>query len=779
VQLVLTEKPSVARDIARVLGVKRQAEGYLESDELIVTWAYGHLLELCPPEAYNPAWKKWTLQDLPLLPGEFRLAPSGDEGARRQLAVIATLLDRAETVVCATDAGREGELIFRSIVSYLGGAGKPVHRLWISSMTDEAIKKGFAALRAGAEFDRLYQAARCRRESDWIVGMNLTRLYTLLHGTAGEVLSVGRVQTPVLAMIVQRYLEIQGFRAETYFSLETRYRGVRFKYEHERLTDAAAAHALLAELVPAPLTIVSLERREQEYVPPLLFDLTGLQRVANIKYGLTAEQTLEVAQKLYEGKVLTYPRTDSSYLTTDLVPTLPALLEKLRPLRPAAVEGLDLSNLPITPRLVDDSKVGDHHAIIPTGVLPTKPGQDESRIYDLVLDRFLAAFYPPCLKALTTVHADLAGHRFKAGGVEVLRPGWHVVLPEERTKEGKEGDEEQGLPQFTVGEKGEHRPELLSKKTKAPRHHTEASLLAAMETAGKDCEDEDLRQALKDKGLGTPATRAGIIELLCRRGYMFRQGKRLLPSERGIRLEALVRDHRLKSAEMTGEWEARLKSMERGKGDPAAFMAEITEFTRTLIDGNRGELAVAHARDLGPCPRCGRPVIRGRKDFGCSGFREGCSFVLPSQPEGFLLGFRQVAEVLRYGRTLAPLSSDQPGRERSFALLDTETGISLVPAGTKPETMEGQVGTCPICGGEILEDQWRYACRYLRRGCAFELRKTLAGRSMERDILDSLLTSRRTPPLSGFLSSRTGKTFTAALRVSEDGGVVFDFENKN
>lgn len=769
--VILCEKPSVARDIAKVLKVNGRHDGYIANDAYAITWAFGHLVGPVDPEGYDPALKKWSIDSLPIVPETFKLRAIGDDGAIKQLATIKELCSKATGIICATDAGREGELIFRYIMAYLGVSGKPVKRLWISSMTDTAIAKGFAELRDGSEFDKLAHAARCRSEADWLVGMNATRLYTLLFGLGNDLLSVGRVQTPVLAMLVARFFEINAFVPEEYYSLSTIYRETTFKYEKERVSTKADADALLAAVNGQLLTITDIQRKEQSYDPPLLLDLTTLQRVANIKYGFSADQTLKAAQELYEGKAITYPRTDSNYLSADMKSKVPGILEGLRVLRPEHIAALHLDKLPSPKRIYDDAKVSDHHAIIPTEVLPKRLSPDLQKIYDLIVDRFIAAFYPNCLKAHTTVSASVVGHRFIATGTEMLKLGWKEIIPEDKAE--KEGDKEaeQKLPSFAIGESGPHKPKVAQKKTQPPRHYTEASLLAAMETAGKQLDDEELRQAMKEKGLGTPATRAGIIELLFKRQYAQRLQKKILPTEKGVRLITLIRDPRLKSPELTGDWEYKLKQIEKGNQDHAAFMSEITAFTRALIEENRYDVAATlQQQDLGKCPRCGKPVIKGKRDYGCSGYREGCTFVMPATYGGFDLRERHIREILSFGRLLLPLPTvDAKGK--SYVAIDKDGNPCVIPIKEGAEKVSAKgADVCPACGGQIKEGPKAFVCQFFRQGCGFILYKSMSGKEMSREILAQLQQHKRTERMDGF-TSKQGKPFSAALVIQTDGSL--------
>ena len=502
---------------------------------------------------------------------------------------------------------------------------KPFRRLWLSSLTRRAISDAFQHLKPGRDYDALYAAAKCRSEADWIVGLNGTRNYTVRYGADGILWSVGRVQTPVLALVVRRDDEIRAFRPEPFWELRTRYRETLFKYAGDRFREEAEAQRLLARVQGQLLTITQIDRKQERSQPPQLYDLTELQRDMNRRYGLSAAATLEAAQALYEKKLITYPRTDSRYLSSDLKREIPDILRSLREIRPAEIDRLDLAALRFTGRIVDDRKVSDHHAIIPTGSLPGSLASAEQKVFDAVVTRLIAAFYPACEKEVTTVQAVSQDVPFRARGYRVLDPGWTVLYPR-RADDKEDDDESQALPQFRPGERGPHEPSVEQGETTPPKPYTENTLLGAMETAGKLVDDEQLRELLKEKGLGTPATRAAIIETLLKRKYLERQRKTLTATDLGRYLIAVVQNPELKSPELTGQWEGQLRQIEAGRLDPQRFMAEIAEYTRRIVSG--AETGGVDENRWGDCPRCSRPVIQGKRGFGCSGWRDGCSFVL-------------------------------------------------------------------------------------------------------------------------------------------------------
>lgn len=792
-KVVLAEKPSVARDIAKHLGASTRGNGFLEGNGWSVTWAFGHLIELQEPEDYNPKWKVWRLSDLPIVPSPFQLRPRSDGSAGDQLRTIKRLFEEAEEIVCATDAGREGELIFRYILDWTGCTAKPAKRLWISSLTDEAIAGGFAALKPASDFHRLYQAARCRSEADWIVGMNATRFFTVEYGRRKLLLSLGRVQTPILALIVGRDLDVETFLAQDFWEVVTVCEGATFKHTGGKFDAEAKAQAIVEKVTGQDLVITGVEKKNRLAHPPLLYDLTSLQRDMNKRHGFTAERTLQLAQSLYESKHLTYPRTDSCYLTTDLEPTIAPLLEKLRALKPTEIEPLDLAALNFTKRIVDDSKVSDHHAIIPTNVLGDRLSGDEAKVYDAVVTRLIAAFYPSAIRAVTTVDAVSAEEPFRARGTVIVDPGWEALYGNDdssaasetaKTKgkkkksdddEAEEDDAKQVLPDFQEGAHHPHEPALSVGKTSAPKRFNEASLLQLMETAGKIVTDETLKEALKEKGVGTPATRASIIEVLIKRGYVERKRKALISTDSGRALIALVRDERLKSPELTGEWEFRLKQIEKGEYDPAKFMSEVETYTREILRDRARQ--TIDLRNLGPCPTCHAPVIRGRQDYGCSRWKEGCTFVLPSKVWGKAISPLLAREILVHKRSLLPHRIEVDGKTH-FAHLGFDKKGKLTFDDAELERKSDDVdslGTCPVCGGDIVAGKVGFGCSNWKNGCQFVIWKTIAQKEITLDIARALLEDEETELLEGFVS-KAGKPFSAKLKL-EDGEVKFEFPN--
>jgi DNA topoisomerase-3 len=650
-KVIITEKPSVARDIAGVLKITGKKNGYIEGRGCAITWAFGHLVTLLDPGEYDPALKKWSLSSIPFVPKEFKLKLIENRGVSEQFETIKNLCQNAEEIICATDAGREGELIFRYILALSDCEDKPIRRLWLSSLTPDAIKDAFKDLKDGHDYDPLYEAARCRSESDWIVGLNATRYYTVRHGRTGgsgdRVLwSIGRVQTPVLAMIVQRDDEVFKFRPQPFWELTTKYRDVVFKHTGKRFEKPDKAQLLLEKITGQPFSITGVTGKQKKEQPPQLFDLTTLQREINKSHGLSAADTLTATQNLYESKLVTYPRTDSRYLSADMKPRIPKIFEQLKSIRAEQIQLLELTKLPFTKRIVDDKKVTDHHAIIPTGMTPRSIGHNEQLVYEAIVTQFIAAFYPVCVKKITTVDGQSNTVKFQAKGTLIVEPGWSVLFPKKKKKKKEDGtDDEQTLPAFEKNESGAHEPSMREGKTKPPKSFNENTLLGAMESAGKFVDDDTMREALKERGIGTPATRAAIIETLLRRNYIRRNKKQIRATDMGRCLIALIHDPLLKSPEMTGEWEEKLKQIERKEANAADFMSGIAAYTRGLIENSSS--AQLDTTRLGDCPLCGKKVIQGKTAYGCSGWKEGCDFVIEARYKDLALTRNQLQVLLQ------------------------------------------------------------------------------------------------------------------------------------
>jgi DNA topoisomerase-3 len=708
----IAEKPSVAHDIAEVLGAKVRKEGYFEGNGYQVTWTFGHLCTLKEPHEYTPSWKSWSLGSLPMIPPRFGIKLIDDPGIEKQFHIIERLMGQAEMIINCGDAGQEGELIQRWVMQK-AGAKCPVKRLWISSLTEEAIREGFAHLKDQQEFQPLYEAGLSRAIGDWTLGMNATRLYTLKYGQNKQVLSIGRVQTPTLALIVNRQKEIENFVPKQYWELKTLYRDTLFsaivrksdeelaeeaaqekenpaarkkaapKEDANRgippITDRKTGEELLQRIQNAPFTITDITAKKGTEAPPRLFDLTSLQVECNKKFSYSADMTLQLIQSLYEKKVATYPRVDTTFLSDDIYPKCPKILEGIKDYArfTAPLAGRQLLK---SKKVFDNSKVTDHHAIIPTGVQPQGLTDMEKRVFDLVARRFIAVFYPDCKFSTTTVTGEADSIEFKVSGKQILDPGWRVIFAKDTEEESKEGEEESVLPAFSKGESGPHQPQLNEKWTQPPRPYTEATLLRAMETAGKLVDNDELRDALKENGIGRPSTRAAIIETLFKRHYIRKERKNLIATPTGVELIQLIREELLKSAELTGIWEKKLREIERRNYDAATFLSElkqmVTDIVYTVLRDNsnrrvtvmpeepKAPAAKPAAREkktekkttarkkkdapspapanslpegdaiVGqPCPLCGKgTILKGKTAYGCSEWKNGCTFRKPFDP---------------------------------------------------------------------------------------------------------------------------------------------------
>ena len=692
----IAEKPSVAKDIADILGARTRHEGYLEGNGYQVTWTFGHLCTLKEPHEYTPSWKSWSLGSLPMIPPRFGIKLIADPGIEKQFKVIERLMQAADGIINCGDAGQEGELIQRWVMQK-AGAKCPVKRLWISSLTEESIREGFAHLKDQQEFQPLYEAGLSRAIGDWVLGMNATRLYTLKYGQNKQVLSIGRVQTPTLALIVNRQLEIEHFVPKQYWELKTTYRGTLFaalvrksdeelaeeeakekenpqarkkprKEDANRgippIMDEATGLALLERIKDKPFTVTDVTKKNGTEAPPRLFDLTSLQVECNKKYAFSADDTLRLIQSLYEKKVTTYPRVDTTFLSDDIYPKCPNILRGLTDYRvfTAPLEGKTLNK---SKKVFDNSKVTDHHAIIPTGVPPTNLSEMERRVFDLVARRFIAVFYPDCKFATTTVLGEADGIEFRVNGKQILDQGWRVLFNREAANapaedNDKPGDDERTLPAFAKGESGLHVPELNEKWTQPPKPYTEATLLRAMETAGKLVDNDELRDALKENGIGRPSTRAAIIETLFKRRYIRKEKKNLIATSTGVELIGLIREELLKSAELTGIWEKKLREIERRSYDPRRFLEELKQMVADIVhqvlsdntnrrvstqeniveEVKKGVKRRAAAKKKAnpkpdprpvfegqPCPLCGKGhIIKGKAAYGCSEWKNGCTF---------------------------------------------------------------------------------------------------------------------------------------------------------
>jgi len=631
----IAEKPSVARDIAEILGAKTRKDGYIEGNGYQVTWTFGHLCGLLEPHEYAPEWKAWALSQLPMIPQRFGIKVMNDSGIQKQFKVIETLMANADEVINCGDAGQEGELIQRWVMQK-ALCKCPVKRLWISSLTEESIREGFKKLKDQSEYQRLYEAGLSRAIGDWLLGMNATRVYTLKYGKNRQVLSIGRVQTPTLALIVNRQLEIENFKPEAYWELKTVYRDTIFSASKGRFASVEEGTNFLETVKTADFYVTDINTKKGTESAPRLFDLTSLQVECNKKFGFSADETLKLIQILYEKKVTTYPRVDTTYLSDDMYPKIADILKGIKDYELLTKPLLE-TKIPKTKKVFDNTKVTDHHAIIPTGVQPSSLNDNEKRVFDLVARRFIANFYPECKISTTTVLGEVEKIEFKVNGKQILEPGWRVVFEKAKTDEEKEQeDDEKTLPLFEKGESGPHEPTLAEKWTSPPKPYTEATLLRAMETAGKLVDNDELRDALKENGIGRPSTRAAIIETLFKREYIRKERKNLIATNTGVDLIQTIQEELLKSAELTGLWEKKLRQVERGDYAAKDFLEELKEMVRQIVfnvkSDNRRAFTSNSASEQNHiignlCPLCGKgTIIKGNTAFGCSEWKNGCTY---------------------------------------------------------------------------------------------------------------------------------------------------------
>ena len=663
-KVCIAEKPSVAREIAEVLGATKRMNGYIEGNGYQVTWTFGHLCTLKEPHDYADEWKRWSLSALPMIPPRFGIKLISNPTYEQQFKVIETLMQNAEMVINCGDAGQEGELIQRWVMQK-AGCTCPVYRLWISSLTEEAIREGFQHLKEQTEFRTLYEAGLSRAIGDWLLGMNATRLYTIRYGQNRQVLSIGRVQTPTLALIVNRQAEIDNFKPEPYWELKTIYRNTTFSATKGKFTKKEEGEAFLEVVQKEDFTVTDISEKKGKEYAPRLFDLTSLQVECNKKFAFTADDTLKLIQSLYEKKVTTYPRVDTTFLSDDIYPKVPNTLKGLVDYTELTAPVL-AAKIPKSKRVFDNSKVTDHHAIIPTGVPARNLTENERKVYDLVTRRFIAAFYPDCDISTTTVLGKVDKVDFKVTGKQILKPGWRVVFGAEQKDPDAEPTEEEGvLPDFVKGESGPHKPILKETWTTPPKPYTEATLLRAMETAGKLVDNDELRDALKENGIGRPSTRAAIIETLFKRNYIRKERKNLYPTATGVELIDTIHEELLKSAELTGLWEKKLRQIERGTYEARTFLEELKQMVNQVVinvlsDQSTRRITIEEAVKEQPkeekkekkprkprakkeeapkektapkqpekpvCPVCKKgSILRGKTAYGCSEYKNGCTF---------------------------------------------------------------------------------------------------------------------------------------------------------
>lgn len=735
-KVCIAEKPSVAREIAAVLGANTKRDGYYEGNGYAVTYTFGHLCTLKEPNDYKPHWKSWDLNNLPMLPDKFETKVVANSGIQKQFKIVKSLFDKATLVINCGDAGQEGELIQRWVMNEAQYKGE-VQRLWISSLTTEAIKEGFNSLKPSANYDNLYYAGFSRAIGDWLLGMNATRLYTVKYGGFKQVLSIGRVQTPTLAMVVDRFKEIENFKPQPYWELQTLYRETLFNYEEGRFLNKEDGAVLANKVKESDFEIISVEKKNGNEFAPKLFDLTGLQVYCNTKFGFSADETLKIVQTLYEQKVVTYPRVDTTFLPNDIYPKVAGILQNLTNYA-TLTEPLLGKKIKKSPKVFNDKKVTDHHAIIPTGI-QNNLQYNQQQVYDIITRRFIAVFYDDCLVANTTVMGKAADVVFKTTGKEIIKKGFRIVFEDPNTKE-KEADL---LPSFIVGEKGPHLPSFLEKETKPPNQFTEATLLRAMETAGKQVDDEDLRELMKENGIGRPSTRANIIETLFRRQYIVRNKKQVLPTTTGIQLIDTIQNELVKSAELTGSWEKQLKDIEKGDFTAASFINNMKKMIAVLVDEVRLETrrtTISHAAAVlseaakvvkikaagitaETCPKCKKgTLLKGKSAFGCSNYKAGCTFVLPFTFAEKKISENQYLRLLQKGSTVNLKDfKTEAGTVEGLLRFDDHFHLKLEPKKVIEKRIQNDLN-CPKClEGTILKGNSAYGCSQYKLGCDFKV----------------------------------------------------------
>jgi DNA topoisomerase-3 len=781
-KVCIAEKPSVAKEIAEIVGAKQRKDGYWEGNGYQVTWTFGHLCELKEPHEYDSAYREWNLNMLPILPLKFGIKLKNDKGIEKQFNTISTLFENAEEIINCGDAGQEGELIQRWVLAK-SNCRKPMKRLWISSLTEEAIRDGFKKLKDAKDYDSLYHAGYSRAAADWLLGMNATRLYTIKYGNGNrQVLSVGRVQTPTLAMIVNRQIEINNFRSAVFFELKTKYREVIFNAQMERFAgdEKQKAEELLNSIKNKEFTIAFVDTKKGKESPPRLFDLTSLQVECNKRFGFSAEDTLKTIQNLYEKKIVTYPRVDTTYLPNDMYPKIPGIMQNMVNYQ-SLINPLLSEPIRKSTKVFDDKKVTDHHAIIPTDVRAQGLMGAEANVYDMIAKRFIAAFYKDCEVSNTTVLGTVSEIEFKATGKQILDAGWRIVYYKEVVDED-EKEETQILPEFVKGEKGSHEAFLAEGKTSPPKAFTEATLLRAMETAGKQIDDEELRDLMKDNGIGRPSTRAAIIETLFRRNYIKRERKNLVATVTGMELIQCINNELLKSAEMTGNWEYKLRQIEKGEYKADSFLQEMKQMVSDLVLQVKGESgkriavesAVTKTKSKDDqkiiCPKCKvGTMLKGKSAMGCSHFKSGCDFKIPFELIGKKLSDNQMNALADKGKTsvikgflMGGIKKDgilklMPSFNIEFEELAAETKV-------KP-SKEKEFWVCPKCkNGNILKGNSAYGCSTWKSGCTFRLPFEFMGKQLSEANIQCLIKKGETGEIKGFL--RDGKKVNGKLKLN-------------
>ncbi|TKG96491.1 type IA DNA topoisomerase [Puteibacter caeruleilacunae] len=756
----IAEKPSVAKEIATILGANSRRDGYFEGNGYQITWTFGHLCTLKEPNDYTDRWKYWNLSTLPMIPPKFSIKLIDDSGIKKQFSIIEKLMEKATGVINCGDAGQEGELIQRWVMAKARCTAE-VKRLWISSLTEEAIKEGFEKLLPASEFDNLYAAGSARAIGDWLLGMNATRLYTLKYGSNRQVLSIGRVQTPTLALIVNRQKEIENFVPQPYWELKTKYREATFSSVKGRFSKKEDAQIVLQEILNTELQVTNVQTKNTTEHPPRLFDLTSLQVECNRKFNMSAEDTLKIIQALYEKKLTTYPRVDTTFLSNDIYKKVPGTLKRLKGYEELTQPIFAGGKIRKSKKVFDDKKITDHHAIIPTGVIRMDLSPSEKNVYDIVTKRFIAVFYPDCKAANTTVLAKVEKHEFKATGKQILDPGWRVVFKGEKSTTQ---NDENILPAFTVGEKGPHEPDLAEKQTQPPKFYTEASLLRAMETAGKNVDDEELRDLMKENGIGRPSTRANIIETLLRRRYIRKERKRLVATSTGVELIDTIQNELLKSAELTGQWEKKLKQIESGEYQVSQFMEELKQMvTDIVIQVKRSQKKyitieeepekkkkTSTEKSKAPvkltCPKCKEgELLKGKSAWGCSKWKEGCQFRLPIEFMGKKLSENQIKQLISKGKTgLIKGFSTDDGKVNGILHFNDNHELTFEKEEEKPLI-------CPNCGqGTIVQGKSAWGCNNFKNGCRTIIPFNYQEKKITESVLKQLIEKKKTRMIKGF-----------------------------
>ncbi|OGS73249.1 MAG: DNA topoisomerase III [Flavobacteria bacterium RIFCSPLOWO2_12_FULL_35_11] len=775
-KVCIAEKPSVAREIAAVLGANTKHDGYFEGNGYAVTFTFGHLCTLFEPNDYKSHWKSWYLNNLPMLPEKFETKVVDNIGIKKQFNIVKSLFDKASLIINCGDAGQEGELIQRWVIQQANYKGE-VKRLWISSLTTEAIKEGFQNLKPSENYDNLYYAGYSRAIGDWLLGMNATRLYTLKHGGNKQVLSVGRVQTPTLAMVVNRYKEIENFVPQPYWELQTLYRETIFNYEEGRFQKKEDGELLANKVKESDFEIVSVTKKKGKENAPKLFDLTGLQVYCNNKFDFSADETLKIVQKLYEQKVVTYPRVDTTFLPDDVYPKVPEILKNLTAYQTLTSPLLG-KKIKKSPLVFNNKKVTDHHAIIPTGVQINLP-YSQQQVYDIITRRFIAVFYDDCTVSNTAVIGIAADVTFRTTGKEILEKGWRVVFETSaQLNSTAEKLETDILPNFIKGEKGPHEPSFLEKATKPPNLFSEATLLRAMETAGKQIDDDELRELMKENGIGRPSTRANIIETLFKRQYIIRNKKQILPTQTGIQLIDIIQSELLKSAELTGQWEKQLKEIEKGNYNAGTFIKNMKKMVDHLVYEVRSEKITANiyphkvAKQVPKkntvistcissekCPKCKKGIIlKGKNAYGCSEYNNGCDFRLPFSFLDKKISENQYIRLLQKKCTVNLKGfKTEFGETEGLIRFDNQFNLVLEEKNTSAPLSTGRNSAplsnqnvpdkiaCPKCHkGTILKGKTAYGCSDYKNGCDFrfsfeDIRKKAAGQPLSAALVYAIL----------------------------------------